>query len=309
MKLPLFPLHAVLCPGIALPLHIFEERYRELVRYCIDASMPFGIVLIRDGREVGGGSLSFSAIGTLAEIRQAGRYPDGRYDLLVVGTGRFAIEDVTVGEELYLIADATVLDDEVGDEDEARELANRATRRFVRYLELLQPQDGETAEELDIRVEVETEDAMPPGSMDDAPDRPMIGDPASERRVIIPDDPDDAVVLADGDHPGRAAEAPGTARGRYDRGPPAGPARADRPRDRSSSDGGSERSRRCRRALGRAAADRGPDRRLEVPKVGLGVVEEVACEADVLEVRVGDRSDRRLIERPDRGSRERLENW
>lgn len=189
MKLPLFPLHAVLCPGIALPLHIFEERYRELVRYCIDASMPFGIVLIRDGREVGGGSLSFSAIGTLAEIRQAGRYPDGRYDLLVVGTGRFAIEDVTVGEELYLIADATVLDDEVGDEDEARELANRATRRFVRYLELLQPQDGETAEELDIRVEVETEDAMPPGSMDDAPDRPMIGDPASERRVIIPDDP------------------------------------------------------------------------------------------------------------------------
>ena len=163
MKLPLFPLHAVLCPGIALPLHIFEDRYRALVRHCIDSSMPFGIVLIRDGREVGGGSLSFSAIGTLAEIRQAGRYPDGRYDLLVVGTGRFAIEDVTVGEELYLIADATVLDDEVGDAEEAQELANRATRRFVRYLELLQPQDGETAEELDIRVEVETEDAMPPG--------------------------------------------------------------------------------------------------------------------------------------------------
>ena len=189
MKLPLFPLHAVLCPGIALPLHIFEERYRELVRDCIDGSMPFGIVLIRDGREVGGGSLSFSAIGTLAEIRQAGRYPDGRYDLLVVGTGRFAIEDVTAGEELYLIADATVLDDEVGDVEEAQALANRATRRFVRYLELLQPQDGETAEELDIRVEVETEDAMPPGSTGEAPDRPTIGDPASERRVIIPDDP------------------------------------------------------------------------------------------------------------------------
>lgn len=189
MKLPLFPLHTVLCPGIALPLHIFEERYRDLVRHCIDGSMPFGIVLIRDGREVGGGSVSFSAIGTLAEIRQAGRYPDGRYDLLVVGTGRFAIEDVTVGEELYLVADATVLDDEVGDVEEARELANLATRRFVRYLELLQPRDGETADDIDVRVEVETEDAMPPGAPGDVPDRPTIGDPASERRVIIPDDP------------------------------------------------------------------------------------------------------------------------
>lgn len=189
MKVPLFPLHAVLCPGIALPLHIFEQRYRDLVRHCIDGSVPFGIVLIRDGREVGGGSLSFSAIGTLAEIRQAGRYPDGRYDLLVVGTGRFAIEDVTVGEELYLVAEATVLDDEIGDIDEARELANRATRRFVRYLELLQPRDGETADEIDIRVEVETEDAMPHGAPGEAPDRPTIGDPASERRVIIPDDP------------------------------------------------------------------------------------------------------------------------
>ena len=189
IKLPLFPLHAVLCPGIALPLHIFEERYRELVRHCIDGALPFGVVLIRDGREVGEGTISFSAIGTLAEIRQAGRYPDGRYDLLVVGTGRFAIEEVSVGEELYLIAEATVLDDEVGDADEARELANRATRRFVRYLELLQPRDGETAEELDIRVEVETEDAMPAVEPGEEDVRATMGDPASERRVIIPDDP------------------------------------------------------------------------------------------------------------------------
>jgi Lon protease-like protein len=184
----LFPLHAVLCPGIALPLHIFEERYRDLVRFCIEGAVPFGIVLICDGREVGGGTLSFSAVGTLAEIRQAGRYPDGRYDLLVVGTGRFAIEDVMVGDELYLVAEATLLDDDVGDVDEARELANRATRRFVRYLELLQPRDGETAEEIDLRVEVETEDAMP-GGQGEVTDRPTMGDPASERRVVIPDDP------------------------------------------------------------------------------------------------------------------------
>jgi uncharacterized protein len=184
----LFPLHVVLCPGIALPLHIFEERYREMVQHCIDESTPFGIVLIRDGQEVGGGSISFSAIGTLAEIRQAGRYPDGRYDLLVVGTGRFAIEEVSVGEAAYLVAEASLIEDEVRDADEARTLANRATRRFVSYLELLQPRAGETAEELDIQVEVETEDAMPAGEPE-TPDEPALGDPATERRVVIPDDP------------------------------------------------------------------------------------------------------------------------
>jgi Lon protease-like protein len=195
MRLPLFPLHAVLCPGIALPLHIFEERYRELVRYCIETSSPFGVVLIRDGHEVGGGTIAFSAIGTTAEIRKAGRYPDGRYDLLVVGTGRFAVEEVTVGEEPYIIADATLLDDEVADPDEARRLANLATRRFVRYLELLQPRDGESTEEIDISVEVETEDSAE-GEEAAGPMAETIGeveveqgDETIRRRVVIPDDP------------------------------------------------------------------------------------------------------------------------
>ena len=53
MEIPLFPLHTVLCPGIVLPLHIFEERYRALTRHCLDTGAPFGVVLIRDGREVG----------------------------------------------------------------------------------------------------------------------------------------------------------------------------------------------------------------------------------------------------------------
>jgi ATP-dependent Lon protease len=196
MQLPLFPLHTVLCPGIALPLHIFEERYRELVRYCIDTPSPFGVVLIREGQEAGGGSLSFSAIGTTAEIRRAGRYPDGRYDLLIVGTGRFAIEEVTVGQEPYIVAKATLLDDEVADADEARRLANIATRRFVRYLELLQPREGESTDELDISVEVETEDAEPGEGVTEEETSGTIGeveveqgDETVRRRVVIPDDP------------------------------------------------------------------------------------------------------------------------
>jgi len=194
MQLPLFPLHTVLCPGIALPLQIFEERYRELTRYCLDTPSPFGVVLIREGPEVGSGTVSFSAIGTVAEIRKAGRYPDGRYDLLAVGTGRFAIESVAVDEQPYLVADATLIDDEVADEDEARRLANLATRRFVRYLELLQPREGESTEEIDISVEVETEDAdAVETELESANTIGEVeveqGDETVRRRVVIPDDP------------------------------------------------------------------------------------------------------------------------
>jgi Lon protease-like protein len=157
MELPLFPLHTVLCPGIVVPLHIFEERYRALTRRCLDTGSPFGVVLIKDGREIGErGVAALAGVGAFAEIRQAGRYPDGRYDLLAAGTGRFLIESVDAASEPFLVADVTPLDDDVGDEPRAERLAAQAIRRFVRYLELMRARDGETAETLDIRVEIET---------------------------------------------------------------------------------------------------------------------------------------------------------
>ena len=99
MELPLFPLHTVLCPGVALPLKVFEDRYRAMVKRCLDQDEPFGVVLIRDGREVGAGATAIATVGTIAEIREASKYSDGRYDLLVVGTRRFRIESVAVGRE------------------------------------------------------------------------------------------------------------------------------------------------------------------------------------------------------------------
>ena len=53
MELPLFPLNVVLFPGMVLPLHIFELRYREMIRRCIDEQLPFGVVLIEKGQETG----------------------------------------------------------------------------------------------------------------------------------------------------------------------------------------------------------------------------------------------------------------
>jgi Lon protease-like protein len=197
MELPLFPLNTVLCPGIALPLHVFEDRYRAMVRHCLESSSPFGIVLIRQGREVGTGAISFTGIGTIAEIRDAGTYDDGRYDLLVVGTKRFEIRRVLSGRRPYLVAEVDVLTETVGDDETAHRLAMTATRRFVRYLELLQPRSGETAEEIDVRVEVETTDddesdepeaEAPEATGGDADAGVEAGGPPT-RRVAIPDDP------------------------------------------------------------------------------------------------------------------------
>ncbi len=197
MELPLFPLNTVLCPGIALPLHIFEDRYRALVRHCIDTSSPFGVVLIREGREVGTGAISFTGIGTIAEIRDAGTYEDGRFDLLIVGTRRFEIQRVVATKRPYLVAEVAVLDEQVGDPAVAQRLAMTATRRFVTYLELLQPRSGETADEIDVRVEVETEDEDEETAAVDAAETPDedtgVGDADADaprkRRVTIPDDP------------------------------------------------------------------------------------------------------------------------
>jgi ATP-dependent Lon protease len=179
LELPLFPLNTVLCPGIALPLHIFEERYRAMVRHCLETTSPFGVVLIREGRESGTGTISFTGIGTIAEIRDAGTYDDGRYDLLVVGTRRFEIRHVLSGKRPYLVAEVDVLEEAVGDEAVAHRLAMTATRRFVTYLELLQPRSGETADEIDVRVEVETDDDE--ADEDDEDDDEADDDEAPER--------------------------------------------------------------------------------------------------------------------------------
>ena len=198
MDIPLFPLHTVLCPGIALPLHIFEPRYRLLTERCVADEQPFGIVLIREGREVGGDSVAIAGVGTFAEIRQASRLEDGRFDLLVVGAGRFAIEDVDTEREPYLVASVTPLDDDLGDRDRAVRLAARVMRRFVGYLHLLQPLDGETAEEIDVRIEVETEDDEPDAPSAEAAGEAEVDLGETARRLVIPDDPTTLSYLLSG---------------------------------------------------------------------------------------------------------------
>ena len=111
--LPIFPLQYVLLPGVPLPLHIFEPRYRQLIADVTDeGSECFGIVTLRRGSETDKEVLN-ATVGTVADIVEREPYPDGRIDLLTVGTRRFRIISVDT-EAAYLRAEVEWLEEEFG---------------------------------------------------------------------------------------------------------------------------------------------------------------------------------------------------
>ena len=94
VELPLFPLNMVLFPGMHLPLHIFEERYKAMIGACLERDAPFGVVLIKDGQEVGAPAEPFR-IGTTARIVKVERLEEGRMNLLTSGERRFELLEIT----------------------------------------------------------------------------------------------------------------------------------------------------------------------------------------------------------------------
>lgn len=137
--LSLFPLGTVLYPGLLLPLHIFEERYRRLVRDLLEETSPrrFGVIAIRRGRETGvDGIAALYEIGCIASVRQVREYEDGRFDLVAVGTQRFRLAELDDSRP-YLQGEVDLLPDEVG-EEQAAALAVQAVQELFRdYLEAL----------------------------------------------------------------------------------------------------------------------------------------------------------------------------
>ena len=106
----LFPLNVVLFPGGFLPLHIFEERYKLMIQRCLDEGVEFGVVLIKDGVEVGGNAEPHS-VGTAARIVNVKREEDGRMNIMVTGRERFRIDSVLL-QQPYAEAVVEVLDDD-----------------------------------------------------------------------------------------------------------------------------------------------------------------------------------------------------
>jgi Lon protease-like protein len=142
LRLPLFPLSAVLLPGSALSLHVFEDRYRTLVRELLERPEPdrvFGVVALRQGREVGSAfddaATSLHAVGCTAQLQQVQEHPDGRFDIVTIGRQRFAVTGVE-HDRPYLVGAVELLED--GPEGDLVALDAAVRTAYDDYLAALQ---------------------------------------------------------------------------------------------------------------------------------------------------------------------------
>jgi uncharacterized protein len=146
--LPMFPLTTVLFPGMRLPLHIFEQRYRQLVRDLLDQAEPrrFGVIAIRKGRETGAdGVTALHEVGCVATVRQVKPLDDGQYDLVVVGTERFRL--LALDRSLpYFQGEIESLTEELSQAEDGARIAALAAQRvqvaFRAYLNALADRGG-----------------------------------------------------------------------------------------------------------------------------------------------------------------------
>lgn len=126
MKIPLFPLDVVLFPGAPLPLHIFEDRYKDMIDVCLQSKSNFGVV--RAQRE------GLATVGCTARIvRVLHRYDDGRMDILCLGEQRFEIETLE-SSRTYLEAQVDFFDDE--EEEAPKNLKEECVAMHFETLEL-----------------------------------------------------------------------------------------------------------------------------------------------------------------------------
>lgn len=123
--MPLFPLQAVLLPGAELPLHIFEDRYKEMIREVMKERLEFGVVLASDK-----GILSTGCTATVDKLLR--EYPDGRMDILTTGRRRFEI--LRLNEERTFLRGAIEFFD---DEDAAMPAAESRRQAIAAYNDLL----------------------------------------------------------------------------------------------------------------------------------------------------------------------------
>ena len=126
--LPLFPLSVVLFPRVQLPLHIFEDRYKDMIGQAIQAKTEFGLVLSSEKGVAGTGC-------TAIVEKVIHRYPDGRLDIVAIGLRRFEILDLNT-EKIFLQGSVTYFNDEetTGAASDARESAVASYQELRRFL-------------------------------------------------------------------------------------------------------------------------------------------------------------------------------
>ena len=144
--LPLFPLGAVLYPGMLMPLHIFEDRYRQLVGDLLAGPEPreFGVIAIRKGRETGvDGVHSLYEIGCTATLRRVDRLDEGRFDIIIVGARRFRLLGLDETQP-YLQGEVEPLATEPVDAAAAEPAVREVQAAFREYLDALTEWGGAT---------------------------------------------------------------------------------------------------------------------------------------------------------------------
>lgn len=134
-ELPLFPLGTVLFPNQALPLNVFEERYKLMIGECLKGNRTFGVVLIRQGAEVGGPAVPFE-IGTTARIVGMQPLGQGRMELQTLGQQPFRIVQL-VQTAPYLKATVEMLSHERGDDQGLKGLAINVRAHFTAHLSIV----------------------------------------------------------------------------------------------------------------------------------------------------------------------------
>ena len=144
-EIPLFPLNTVLFPGMPINLHIFEPRYKEMIRYCLETQSPFGVVLIREGDEALGPLADPYPIGCTAQITHMEQLENGHLDVFAVGLERFHIHGLSY-DQPYLTGMIEVLPFEMDHDSQHLIQAGTRLRPLVeRYLAVL----SEAAEEVE----------------------------------------------------------------------------------------------------------------------------------------------------------------
>lgn len=138
-SLPLFPLErVVLFPGMALPLHIFEERYKLMIGTCQVTDRLFGVLLLKSGREVGRAQAEPMLVGCTARILEIQRLPEGRMNILAVGESRFRLsEPPSRSPDGYFLGQASIMTTEDVGGDVPSALVESVEKRCREYLDLL----------------------------------------------------------------------------------------------------------------------------------------------------------------------------
>jgi Lon protease-like protein len=135
-ELPLFPLENVLFPGMSLNLHIFEDRYKQMINQCIETRQPFGVVLIEEGVAQHGPLAKPHRIGCTAQITRMQPRGQGRMDINAVGQDRFRIESLSY-DRPYLVGMVDLHPIQQGETKQLSRAGNSLRPWVERYLEIL----------------------------------------------------------------------------------------------------------------------------------------------------------------------------